>query len=81
MDAETQDYASAIAHDVNHWPLDVECRVYTSDTLPIVMLIRALIDRLGEKYVIAPVSVRSLMSSQSTSALGSRVGVIIRRKT
>jgi hypothetical protein len=79
MDAETQDYASAIAHDVNQWPSEVEFRVYTSDTLPIAVLIRALIDRLGEKYLIAPVSVRSLVSSQSTSALGSQVGVIIRR--
>jgi hypothetical protein len=79
MDAETQDYASAIAHDVNHWPSEVESRVYTSETLPIGMLIRALNDRLGAKYLITAVSIRSLISRQSTSALGSQVGVIIRR--
>jgi hypothetical protein len=79
METETEDYASAIAHDVNHWPLEVDSRVYTTDTLPIVMLTRALIDRLGEKYSIAPVSIRSLISPRSTSVLGSQVGVIIRR--
>jgi hypothetical protein len=79
MKTETEDYTSAIDDDVNDWPSEVQSRVNTSDTLSIVMRIRALIDRLGEKYLIALVSIRSLISPQSTGVLGSQVGVIIQR--